>query len=74
MAALIGLGSLVAVFVLSTHLLGSSVPEHKPSAPLGNWSDSEDFIVVEVPVTPSPFAPTSPAANGPASQNNLATP
>lgn len=60
--ALIGLGSFAAVFALSAHLLGSSVPEHKPPSPLRSWSDNEDIIVVEVPVTPSPFAAEPPTA------------
>ena len=71
--ALLGLASLVAMFALSAHLLGGSVPEHKAPAPLGSWSDNtEDYIVVEVPVTPSPFAATPPAANGPGSGDNVA--
>ena len=73
MFALIGLGSLVAVFALSAHLLGSSAPEQKPMTPSVNWSGIDDVIVVEVPVTPSPFAYTPPSANGsPGSQDNLA--
>jgi len=70
--ALIGLGSLAAVFALSAHLLGGSAPEQKPPAPLGSWSDADEYVVVEVPVAPSPFAHTPPADNGPASQDNLA--
>jgi hypothetical protein len=68
--AVIGLGSLAAVFALSAHLLGGSVPEQKPTAPLGNWSAPQDeFIVVQVPVTASPFSTTASAST---SRDNLA--
>ncbi len=66
--ALIGLACFVAMFAVGNSLLGSSVPEHTPPAPLGSWSDNEEYIVVEVPAAPpSPFAATPTAANGPAS-------
>jgi hypothetical protein len=70
--ALIGLASFAAIFALSAHLLGGSVPEQKSPAPLGSWSDNEELIVVEVPVAPSPFAAARPATHGPASQDSLA--
>jgi hypothetical protein len=57
MAALAGVAGL---FALGAHLLGPSVPEHKAPEPVGQWTDS-DVVIVEVPATPSPFAPTTPA-------------
>jgi ribosomal protein L40E len=60
--ALLGLVCIGALFALGLHVLGDSVSEHKPLAPLGQWTD-EDVVIVEVPTTPSPFSPTPPSAN-----------
>jgi hypothetical protein len=65
-SALLGLGAIALVFALCAHLLGGSVPEQKALKPLGQWSD-DDFVIVEVSPTPSPFSYTQSAANtGPA--------
>ena len=46
----------MAVFALCARLLGDSVPEQKPSERLGQWSDDDNYVIVEVPTAPSPFA------------------
>ena len=61
--AVLGLVCVGAMFALCIHVLGDSVPEHKPPAPLGQWTD-EDVVIVEVPTAPSPFSPTPPSPNG----------
>ena len=71
--ALIGLGSLVAVFAICARLLGGSVSEAKPPGPLGQWSDDDAYVIVEVPVAPSPFAYTPPSAAGTASSEGSST-
>jgi len=62
-AALLGLASIAALFAVCAHVLGASAPEHKATAPLGQWTD-DDFIIVEMPATPSPFAGTMPTTTG----------
>lgn len=62
--ALAGLGSLVAVFAVCAHLLGGSVPEHQTPKPLGQWTDDDDYVIVEVPTAPSPFSYNAPAGTG----------
>jgi hypothetical protein len=73
--AVIGLGTIVGVFALCAHLLGGSVPEQKAPAPLGQWSNDDDIVIVEVPAaTASPFSYPAPAANGSSSSGGgLAT-
>jgi hypothetical protein len=61
--ALVGLGVVAAAFILCAHLLGSSVPEGQAPKPLNQWSD-DDFMIVEVPATPSPFSYTPQAGTG----------
>jgi hypothetical protein len=53
--AVLGLASVAVVFALCVHALGDSAPAHKPPSPLGQWSD-DDFVIVEVPAQPNPFA------------------
>jgi hypothetical protein len=62
--ALVGLGTIAGVFALCWHVLGSSVPEHKAPAPLGQWT-SDDYVIVEIPATPSPFANAAPGGSTP---------
>ena len=59
----LGLVCIGALFALGLHVLGDSVSERKPPAPLGQWTD-DDVVIVEVPTPPSPFSPTPPSANG----------
>ena len=73
LVALIGLGSLVAVFALCARVLGGSVSEAKPPGPLGQWSDDDAYVIVEVPVAPSPFAYTEPSATGAATSEGSST-
>jgi len=65
--ALIGIGCIAVVFGLCAHVLGDSVPEHRAPAPSGQWTDP-DVMIVEVPVTPSPFA--TPSSGGSATGFN----
>lgn len=54
--AAIGLGTVVGVFVICSHVLGGSAQEHRaPHEALGEWTTEEPYIV-EVPVVASPFA------------------
>ena len=70
---LIGLGSLVAFFALCLRVLGDSAPEQKPPEASGR-SDDDNYVIVEVPTAPSPFAYTEPsAAGGAASPESSAT-
>jgi hypothetical protein len=62
-SALLGLTAIAIVFAVCVHVLGSSVPEQSAPTPVGRWSD-EDFIVVEVSPTPSPFSYATAASNG----------
>jgi hypothetical protein len=62
-AVALGLGSFIGIFGLLLHLSGSSVKEHRPPEPLRPWA--EEPWIVEVPVTPSPFAYTPMSENGP---------
>jgi hypothetical protein len=62
--ALLGFGSVVAVVLICAHVLGDSVPEHKAPAPLGQWTSDDDYVIVEVPATPSPFSSAAPSASG----------
>lgn len=74
LVALMGLGAIAAVFALSTHVLGLSVPEQQPPTPLGEWSE-EDYVIVEVPTAPSPFGyETAAPRNAPPAPQNRAAP
>lgn len=68
--AVLGLASIGVVFGLCAHILGTSVPEHQPPKPLGQWSGEEDLVIVNVPTGPSPFSYTPPPAAGAASSGN----
>ena len=68
--AVLGLASIGVVFGLCAHVLGGSVPEHQPAAPLGQWSGEEDLVIVNVPTAPSPFSYTAPPAAGAASSGS----
>jgi hypothetical protein len=57
--ALLGAGSIAGVFALCVHVLGGSVPERQAPGPLGQWT-GDDYLIVEVPTTTSPFSYTSP--------------
>jgi len=65
LGALIAIASLVAVFALCARLLGDSAPEQKPSERLGQWSDEDNYVIVEVPSAASPFAGVAAAQEGP---------
>jgi hypothetical protein len=71
--ALIALGAVGALFALGTRILGTSVPEHQPTAPLGEWTQEEP-VIVEVPTTPSPFSYTSPPAQSSPPKTTESTP
>ena len=65
LGALIAIASLVAVFALCARLLGDSAPEQRPSERLGQWSDEDNYVIVEVPAAPSPFAGVAAAQESP---------
>jgi hypothetical protein len=61
--ALVGLGSIALLFAVCAHVLGGSVPEHQAPQPAGQWTD-DDYTIVEMPSTPSPFAYTPSTSSG----------
>jgi len=70
--ALLGIGSVVAVVLVCAHVLGDSVPERKAPTPLGQWSDDGEYMIVEVPSSPSPFSGSTSPASGSGSPGGTA--
>jgi hypothetical protein len=57
--AVIGLGAVGLVFALCMHMLGGPVAaEQRSLAPVGKWSDEDDYYIIQVPTEPSPFTYT----------------
>jgi hypothetical protein len=52
--AAIGLGTVIGVFSICSHILGGSAQEHRSREPLGEWTTEEPYVI-QVPVAVSPF-------------------